>query len=191
MPQSHLQGGKVLRQLIEGNQRWVDATPQINLRDATRRSDKLVDFQDPHAVIITCSDSRVIPEFMFDSNVGDLFVIRVAGNVITPEILASVEFACEELHSSLVIVLGHQNCGAVAAKLSLKGNENLGENMQALIDKIEINGDYNAAIAHNAKQQVSLIPQQSNLIGKYVEEGRVVLKSAVYQMDSRKVEILD
>lgn len=191
MPHSHQQGEKVLRQLLAGNIRWVNAQPIRNLREATRTAEELVQFQDPHAVIVTCSDSRVVPEFMFDANVGDLFVIRIAGNVINPDILASIEFACVELKASLVLVLGHQNCGAIAAKQRNDDVNILGENMKSLLRKIEINEgqNYHAAIAYNAEAQSKRIITESSIISNLVDQGEVVIKSAVYNMTNRKVEL--
>ena len=191
MPHSHLQGGKVLRQLLDGNIRWVNSQPIRNLREATRTAEELVQFQDPHAVIVTCSDSRVIPEFMFDADVGDLFVIRVAGNVINPDILASIEFACVVLRSSLVLVLGHQNCGAIAAKQRNDTGTILSNNMKSLLKKIEVKNDHNylEAIAYNAQIQSKRIIAESSIISDLVRHDKVVIKSAIYDMSSRLVEL--
>ncbi|MHA2172280.1 MAG: carbonic anhydrase [Candidatus Kariarchaeaceae archaeon] len=191
MPQSHLQGGKVLQQLLDGNFRWVNAQPIRNLRKATRKAEELVQFQDPHAVIVTCSDSRVIPEFMFDANVGDLFVIRVAGNVINPEILASIEFACVNLHASIVLVLGHQNCGAIAAKQRVDNELMVSDNMSRLLKKIEVKKDQSSleATAYNAEVQCKRISNESSIISDLVLQDKVLIKSAVYNMSSRLVEL--
>lgn len=191
MPQSHLQGGKVLRQLLDGNIRWVNSQPIRNLREATRTAEELVRFQDPHAVIVTCSDSRVIPEYMFDANVGDLFVIRIAGNVINPDILASIEFACVGLRASLVLVLGHQNCGAIAAKQGDDTETIMSDNMKSLLKRIEVKKDQNYldAIACNAEAQGKRIITGSPIISDLVDQNKVVIKSAVYHMSSRLVEL--
>lgn len=191
MPQSHLQGGKVLRQLLDGNIRWANAQPIRNLREATRTAEKLIRFQDPHAVIVTCSDSRVIPEFMFDANVGDLFVIRIAGNVINPEVLASIEFACVILRASLVLVLGHENCGAIAAKHREDIETILSENMKSLLRKIEVKKDQNylESIAYNAEVQSKRITTESSIILDLVRQDKVVIKAGVYNMSSRLIEL--
>lgn len=191
MPQSHLQGEKVLRQLLDGNIRWVNAKPIRNLREATRMAEELIQFQDPHAVIVACSDSRVVPEFMFDANVGDLFVIRVAGNVINPDILASIEFACVVLQASLVLVLGHQNCGAISTKQSDATGAILSDNMKGLLGKIEVKKgqNYLETVAYNAGVQCKKIITESSIIAEFVRQDKVVVKSAVYNMSSRLVEL--
>ncbi|WP_306311843.1 carbonic anhydrase [Streptomyces hydrogenans] len=100
--------------LLDGNRRFVSGTPEHPNQDAARRTE-LAPGQDPFAVILGCSDSRLAAEIIFDRGLGDLFVVRTAGHVIGPEVLGSVEYATSVLGARLVIVLGHDSCGAVAA----------------------------------------------------------------------------
>ncbi|WP_088224964.1 carbonic anhydrase [Desulfosporosinus sp. FKB] len=119
--------------LLEGNQRFKSGTVLNKDISITRRTDLLRNGQHPFAVIVSCSDSRVPPEMLFDQALGDLFVIRVAGNVITPVELGSVEYAVEHLKVPLVVVLGHESCGAVTA--AVEGGETKGS-ISAVIAKI-------------------------------------------------------
>ena len=120
--------------LIDGNVRFTSGKPLSKDLSSTRRSDLMRNGQHPFAVIVGCSDSRVPPELLFDQALGDLFVIRVAGNVITPVELGSIEYAVEHLKTPLVVVLGHEECGAVTA--AVQGGETRGS-IGAIIDKIK------------------------------------------------------
>ncbi|MFF2779817.1 carbonic anhydrase [Streptomyces sp. NPDC058052] len=100
--------------LLDGNRRFVSGTPEHPNQDAARRTE-LAPGQDPFAVILGCSDSRLAAEIIFDRGLGDLFVVRTAGHVLGPEVLGSVEYATSVLGARLVVVLGHDSCGAVAA----------------------------------------------------------------------------
>ena len=120
--------------LIEGNGRFLSGKPLSKDLSSTRRIDLMQNGQHPFAVIVSCSDSRVPPELLLDQALGDLFVIRVAGNVITPVELGSVEYAVEHLKAPLVVVLGHEECGAVTA--AVQGGEAPGS-IAAIIDKIK------------------------------------------------------
>jgi len=120
--------------LIEGNGRFISGKPLTKDLSSTKRIDLLKNGQHPFAVIVSCADSRVPPEILFDQSLGDLFVIRVAGNVMTPVELGSVEYAVEHLKTPLVIVLGHEQCGAVTA--TVQGGETRGS-IAAITDKIK------------------------------------------------------
>ncbi len=106
-----------LERLFDGNRRFQSEKPLHPNRDPAHRRDQVAG-QAPFAVILSCADSRIPPEILFDQGIGDLFVIRVAGNIIAPELLASVEYALAYLGTKLVVVLGHSGCGAVAAALA-------------------------------------------------------------------------
>ncbi|MBT8095101.1 MAG: carbonic anhydrase, partial [Gammaproteobacteria bacterium] len=107
-----------LRRLRDGNQRFVAGTSNIDEALSSARRAELVDGQTPFAVVLACSDSRVPVELIFDQGLGSLFVIRVAGNVVAPSQIGSVEFAAAQLGTRFVVVLGHSNCGAVDAALA-------------------------------------------------------------------------
>ncbi len=105
---------EALQMLKEGNKRFVDNNQANNDLSETRRNE-LVEGQEPFAVVVACSDSRVVPEHAFDQGLGDIFVVRVAGNILDPAEIGSVEYAVDHLDSKVVVVLGHQSCGAVTA----------------------------------------------------------------------------
>ena len=114
-----------LRKLIEGNERYLSAGYGGDISAAARK-DKKEKGQHPFAAIVTCSDSRVIPEVVFSAGIGDIFVIRTAGNTMDSASLDSLEYAAHHLHVPLVAVMGHTNCGAVAAALKRDGGDTLG-----------------------------------------------------------------
>lgn len=122
-----------LERLKTGNTNFVNDALNNDFQDSSRRKE-VVDSQKPFAVVLTCSDSRVVPEFIFDTGIGELFVIRVAGNVANPSSIASIEYAVAHLNVKLIVVLGHQNCGAVTAALA--GNNN-GKNLDHLLNFIQ------------------------------------------------------
>lgn len=166
----------------------------VKLEVVARRTQEHIHAQAPDTVIITCSDSRVIPEYIFDKELGELFVIRIAGNVITSEVLASVEFACLVLNSSLIVVLGHQNCGAVESKLSAPDPSTLTKNLQTLLTKIKLINDeesLDANIENNAYFQKEMVLKESPAIAKLVEEQNVLVIPAIYQLETREVKFLE
>ena len=112
-----ISAAKALQSLKEGNERFVSDTCDNNLRNSSRRSE-LVAKQEPFAIILGCSDSRVPAELVFDQGLGDLFVIRVAGNIAAPSQVASVEYCAATFNTQLVVVMGHTNCGAINATIS-------------------------------------------------------------------------
>ncbi len=118
--------------LMAGNQRFVAGKPQARALPELR--EKLASGQQPHAIVLSCSDSRVSPELVFDQSLGDLFVVRSAGNIADPVGLGSIEYAVDHLHSTVLVVLGHQKCGAVAAACS--GDKMPSRNLEAIVDKI-------------------------------------------------------
>src|SRR5438105_3479472 len=105
-----------LDRLKDGNGRFAADKPAARKTDAKRRAE-LAAGQHPFAVVLTCADSRVAPELVFDAGLGELFVLRVAGNIADPAVVGSIEYAVEHLHTPLIVVLGHESCGAVAAAL--------------------------------------------------------------------------
>src|SRR5436190_14973819 len=104
------------KELMDGNKRFVSGNMQK--RDVAAARDELAKGQHPKVIVLACADSRVAPELVFDKGLGELFVIRIAGNVADKDALGSIEYAVEHLHSSMIIILGHEKCGAVAAAAS-------------------------------------------------------------------------
>jgi carbonic anhydrase len=119
---------------MEGNQRFVSGKITIKDIGPAKREDLAVNGQKPFAVIVSCSDSRVPPEILFDQALGDIFVVRVAGNVLDPVAMGSVEYGAEHLGCPLLVVMGHENCGAV--KATVDGGEAPGS-ISAIVDKIK------------------------------------------------------
>ena len=129
-------GQEALELLKEGNARYVDSL--TNPDPAMQRRPELISDQDPLAIILGCSDARVPVEIVFDQGLGDLFVIRVAGNVVAPSQIGSVEFAAEKFGTKLVVVLGHSHCGAVTACVEalINPEQNYTPNLQSIVDRI-------------------------------------------------------
>ncbi|HEX4794158.1 MAG TPA: carbonic anhydrase [Humisphaera sp.] len=182
---------EAMEKLKAGNRRFVEQKLS-NKELATRRAET-VNGQQPYAIILACADSRVAPEFVFDETIGSLFVIRVAGNVVDPDMLGSIEYAVEHLHTHLIVVLGHDNCGAVTAAIS---KEPAHGNLDELIHKIDIGKDLPAdktkalseAVRHNALHQAQAMLSMSEPIKKAVEEHEVQIEAAVYSLDSGEVK---
>ena len=127
---------EVLRYLKAGNERFVGGDPRFPVVCKEKLAD-LARAQRPYATIVGCSDSRVPPELIFDAGLGDLFIIRVAGNVVSPEVIGSIQYAALHLHTSLFVVLGHEGCGAVAAALdAVHRGVQQGSRIQRLLENI-------------------------------------------------------
>lgn len=184
---------EALARLREGNARFVAAEPQAWNADALMRQKLAAEGQHPLACIVTCSDARVVPEILFDQSVGDLFVVRLAGNVVTPEAAASVEYAVEHLRVPVVVVLGHTQCGAMQAALEA-GNAETSGPMGALlsplrraIESVRAKGFaeadlYQAAINENARLGAEELLRSSRVVDEAAQSGRVTLLSAVYDL---------
>src|SRR6186713_2233469 len=129
---------EALVRLQEGNRRFADDLRDYKSLKSERRRTELVQRQEPFAIILGCSDSRVPAEFVFDQGLGDLFVIRVAGNIVAPSQVGSVEFAVERFGTSLVVVLGHSNCGAILATLEqlLQPTEQRSPHLRSIVDRV-------------------------------------------------------
>jgi len=189
-----------LTKLLDGNKRFVSGSlAQKDLSDSKRK--ELVKGQKPFAIVLTCSDSRVAPELLFDQGLGEIFVVRVAGNVVDPITIGSIEYAAEHLGSPLLIVLGHEKCGAVAATLEAKGKPE--GNIGAIIGKImpaakaakkkggtkdEI---LETAIKENVKNTCAEIMKKSKIIGHLMHEGKFKIVTSEYSLQTGKVEMIE
>jgi carbonic anhydrase len=181
--------------LMEGNQRFVRGLLTGPHRSADRRTE-LAQGQRPIATILSCADSRVPAELLFDQGLGDLFNVRVAGNIVTPEVLGSLEYAVELLETPLLMVLGHERCGAVTAAVqqqTVPGHigDFLDEIQLAVMQTKDLPGDPidNAVIA-NVQIQMQQILKQSSLIRQRQTQGRVTIVGARYDLDAGVVTIL-
>jgi carbonic anhydrase len=186
---------QALKELLAGNERYCAKGMTHPHQSATRRTE-LAKTQHPFAIVLSCSDSRVPPEVVFDQGLGDLFVIRVAGNVPSDEVIASIEYAVAHLGSKLIVVLGHERCGAVAA--TLEGGAPEGH-LASLIDRIQPavqkakkqGGDVlDSAVRINVEESVSLLKSAKPLLSKAAAEGHVKILGARYDLDSGKIEVL-
>jgi carbonic anhydrase len=186
----------VLKQLRAGNARFVAGKP-VHPDGSVARRRELAKGQNPKAVVLGCSDSRVPPELLFDEGLGDLFVVRVAGNVADPVNLGSVEYAAEHLGTPVVVVLGHHACGAVKATADAGGKAegNIGAIVQEIAPAVEQaraapgkEGLVNDAAHANARRVAGALTGRSPVLAKLVEEGKLKIVVAVYDLDSGKVE---
>ncbi len=186
---------EALKHLKEGNKRYVKGEVKHPHTDPKWR-DELVEGQHPFAVILSCADSRVVPELLFDQGLGDLFVIRVAGNVAKDKVFGSIEYAVKFLNSKLIVVLGHEKCGAVNASLS---NVDPGGHIGSIIEKIKpavyvakrMKGDLlTNAVKVNAQIVGEEIKETKPIISDAVESAGVDVVSAYYKLETGEVEWL-
>ncbi len=182
---------KSLKILKEGNARFVKDQLDRKLQDSDRRESTTSE-QNPFAIILSCADSRVVPELIFDTGLGELFVVRVAGNIANISSVASIEFAVANLGSKLIVVLGHQNCGAVTA--AVEGGSN-GDNLNRLLKHIKpaiISLKHGSTINEIGKKNAELtakeLKSKSSIIKNAVSSGDVEIVSAYYNLDSGKVD---
>ena len=191
-----------IARLMEGNKRYVSGTcTQRNLGDAKRK--ELAKGQNPSAIVVTCSDSRVSPELLFDQNIGDVFVVRTAGNVVDKIALGSIEYAAEHLHSPLVFVLGHEKCGAVKATLdTIEAKGKPEGNIGAIIEKVmpaavaanKKGGSKDEilenAIKENVKNTSREIMEKSSIVQHLVHENKLKIVGAEYSLQTGNVETI-
>jgi carbonic anhydrase len=186
----------VLKQLEDGNARFVSGKATHPNAGAARRTE-LAKGQHPKATILGCSDSRVPPELVFDEGLGDLFVVRVAGNVADPIDIGSVEYSVEHLGVGVVVVLGHHACGAVKATVESGGKAegNIGAIVSEIAPAVEQakaapgkEGLVDDAVHANAKRTAAALVERSPILKKAVEEKKLKIVPAVYDLASGKVE---
>lgn len=180
---------QALRRLEEGNRAYLAAEPGRGDTSPERRLQTFRHGQEPYAVVVTCSDSRVIPESVFSAGIGDLFVIRVAGNVIDDHQLGSIEYAAGHLGCKLILVLGHTQCGAVDAAI----NSDPEGYIKFITDEIKLaiggeTDDYRACCL-NVRRSIRLIEESLDIQQIEREEGLRVV-GAVYDLESGQVEFL-
>lgn len=186
---------EALQTLLDGNKRFAAMEQTHPNQDRTRR-DEVKAGQKPFAVIVGCSDSRIPPEILFDQGIGDLFIIRLAGNIVDDTALGSIEYAVDHLGTRLVVVLGHSKCGAVTA--TAKGGEahgHIGSIAQAILPALEnVKGQYgdlvDNAIRENAKLVTATIASSKPILEKMVEEGKIRVVPLYYDIDTGLVERL-
>ena len=198
---------EALNRLRDGNARFVSGTRRLDIPMGHAQRDKLVARQEPFAVILGCSDSRVPVEIVFDHGLGDLFVIRVAGNIVAPSQIGSIEFAAERFGTPLVIVLGHSHCGAVEATLDefLQPNENRSCNLSSIVDRIrpsvesvlaEEPGIDHETLARrvvraNVRRSAEKLRQGSEILKRLIQQDGFLVVGAEYSLETGVVDFFD
>lgn len=184
---------EIIQRLKDGNARFVEDKLDGQLQDSCRR-DSLTGGQQPYAIILSCADSRVVPELAFDTGLGELFVVRVAGNVANTSSIGSIEYAVAHLGCKVIIVLGHESCGAVTAAMS--GGDN-GYNLNHLLAHVtpavsacEAGSDVTTVVRKNAELTATELASRSSIIGTAVAEGKVQIVPAYYNLGSGAVDFL-
>jgi carbonic anhydrase len=179
-----------LEQLLAGNRRFV-ANP-LKYGDLRIRREQTAEEQHPFAAVLSCADSRVPVELIFDQSIGQIFVTRVAGNIVTPEIIASLEYAVAVLGVPVLVVLGHANCGALKAAMK---NEDAPGQISALYAHLhpaiaQSSGNIARAIEVNARTQADLLRTSSTVIPRALKAGTLKVAAGVYDLTTGKVAIL-
>ena len=196
---------QALSRLRDGNQRFVDGKPASH--QGAMGAAKLAQAQQPFAIILGCSDSRVPAEMVFDQGLGDLFVIRVAGNVVAPSQVGSVEYAAEAFGTPLVVVLGHSHCGAVSATVNelRQPDENRSKNLAAIVDRVrpaverllmESDPDQDETALLERCTQANILASVNNLrsgshiVDQLCQSGALTIVGAQYALDTGVVSFL-
>ncbi len=197
----HMSGDDAMAKLMDGNKRFTGGAPVQKDCSAERRGE-LTKGQHPYATVLSCSDSRVPPELVFDQALGEIFIIRVAGNVVEPTTLGSIEYGAEHLHTPLLVILGHEKCGAVTAALEAKGKPegNIGAILKKIMPAVEKAKAAKAAdkastleiaIQENIRNSYQEIMKNSPIVSHLVKEGKLKVVGAEYYLGSGEVKVVD
>jgi carbonic anhydrase len=193
--------------LRDGNRRFVADVRSSETLPSRARRIELAAGQEPFAVILGCSDSRVPVEIVFDQGLGDLFVIRVAGNIVAPSQIGSVEFAAEQFGTRLVVVLGHSNCGAIGATLEQlqRPKENQSRNLRSIVEFVrpsvenllatELKHDlptlFREAVRANIRTSATHLRHGSEIIENLIQNDGLMIVGAEYSLDTGRVDFFD
>jgi carbonic anhydrase len=193
LAQSTLTPDDALKALMEGNKRFTSGKSTAHDQDLAILKQHTEEKQEPFAAVLSCADSRVPVELVFDQTIGHLFVTRLAGNLITPEIIGSLEYGAAVLGTKVILVMGHSNCGAV--KATIQGKEVPGQ-ISSLFPHIrpavdQGGTDLAAATKANAKIQAKLLSEGSTVISGLVKAGKVKIASAYYDLGTGSVTLLE
>jgi len=188
---------EAISRLKEGNSRYTSGNLQHPGQTAEQRTE-LAKTQHPFAAIVSCSDSRVPPEIVFDQGLGDLFVVRVAGNVINEEGLGSIEYTVDHLGTRLILVLGHQRCGAVdAAKQTIAAKGKAPGHIQSLVTAIKpaveatAKDDLDTTIKANVRNVVQTLRSSTPILKAEVDSGKIQVVGGYYSLDTGAVTFLN
>jgi carbonic anhydrase len=197
-PQNTISPDMALKRLMEGNERYVSGTSKTHDFKAEREA--LVSGQNPFVAVLSCSDSRIAPEYAFDTARGDLFAIRVAGNFVTNEGLASIEYGVAVLGAPLILVLGHESCGAIEAGVKAVKDHTvfpghipkLTDALKASIEKVlkEPGSLIENATAQNVKDSVNRLKNATPLLTDALSKGTLKIVGGVYRLGTGKVELI-
>jgi carbonic anhydrase len=197
-PENVMSPDASLKRLMEGNQRYVEGVARRH--DFTHEREALAGGQNPYAAILSCADSRIAPEYAFDSGRGDLFVCRVAGNFASNEMLASLEYAVAVLGAPLVLVLGHESCGAVDAAIkSLKDGTTLPGQLPSLVTAIApavkaVSGQAGDVLANATRQNVidnvAKLSSATPVLNAAVGQGKLKVVGGIYRLRDGRVEMV-
>ena len=198
---------EALERLREGNRRFMDGGKSGEIPSNRTRRLELTSGQEPFGIILGCSDSRVPAEIVFDQGLGDLFVIRVAGNIVASSQIGSVEFAAERFGTPLVVVLGHSQCGAVQATVEelMLPKEGQSPNLRSIVDRIrpsvealldtELRRDPEALVARatraNVRTSVNQLRHGSRLLEQRIENDGLLVVGAEYSLETGIVDFFD
>lgn len=202
-----IKADEALKRLREGNQRFTSNLRALEPLFSHTRREELLSGQAPFAIILGCSDSRVPAEIVFDQGLGDLFVIRVAGNIVAPSQIGSVEFAVSQFGTRLVVVLGHSQCGAVCATIDELTNKDTSssENIRAIVERVkpsiqslmatDLKNDREAlekeAVRANVRASVNQLRHGSTIIENLIETDGLLIVAAEYSLETGVVDFFD
>lgn len=181
---------QAIKKLEEGNVHFVNDKLENRNLHAKRRME-LIDGQEPWAIILSCADSRVVPELIFDTGIGELFVIRVAGNIANTSTVATIEYAVAHIHTPVIVVLGHENCGAVTAAMA---DADHGDNLNHLLANIKpakltaTEKSINGVARQNAILTAKELQNRSEIIYSAIQKKELEIIPAYYHLSSGKVD---
>lgn len=184
-----------LKRLMDGNQRFVQEKGE-HPDQSRARIKEVAKAQHPFAALLSCADSRVPPEILFDEGIGDLFDIRVAGNIVTPEVLGSLEYAADILGTPLIMVLGHERCGAVTAAVQGKRlSGHIGSFVQAIKPAVlktegELDDLIDKTVLTNVQYQIEKLKRNSTLLSQRLQDGRLKIVGGRYDLDTGEVTLI-
>jgi carbonic anhydrase len=194
---------EALARLSEGNKRFLAGQRGQDAQETRLRRAQVANDQDPFAIILGCSDSRVPAEMVFDQGLGDLFVIRVAGNIVAPSQIGSIEFAAAKFNTHLVVVLGHTQCGAILATIDelQQDTDEQSPNLRSIVDRVRpavepllANDDddiVGKAVRANVKASVNNLKHGSEILEDLIDLGTLSIVGAEYSLKTGRVEFLD
>jgi carbonic anhydrase len=193
LAQTNLSPEAALQQLIDGNRRFAEGRMTSFAEDFDILKTKTAEKQEPFAAVLSCADSRVPVELIFDQSIGHVFVARVAGNIATSAVIASLEYGVAVLGTRALIVLGHGNCGAVKASIEAKAAPG---QISALYPYIrpavdQAGADLDGAIKANARIQAALLRQSSPVLAEQIKQNQLKVVAAYYDLASGNVSLLD